>query len=176
MAGVDEDLNAISTVNDDGASSPSMDGSELLDFLDVPLRDPVTIRGAGNVTVFGLSNRFDTEFPSALTGRVAPEEFQESLQQINAVLKKTLPVNVKWLFCGCICCCCTLGCSLWPVVYLSKRSRVAIEKLLDWQNSHLYNKLGLHLKLAKQRCSTSAMIEYVLLVEFVPRLQIHRPD
>ena len=51
MAGVDEDLNAISTVNDDGASSPSMDGSELLDFLDVPLRDPVTIRGAGNVTV-----------------------------------------------------------------------------------------------------------------------------
>ena len=70
---------------------------------------------------FGLSNRFDTEFPSALTGKVAPEEFHETLQRVNSVLKKTLPLNVKWLFCGCICCCCTLGCSLWPVVCLSKR-------------------------------------------------------
>nr|CAG4650549.1 EOG090X0FHK [Sida crystallina] len=145
-------------------------------FTDTPLRDPVVIRGAGNVTVFGLSNRFDTEFPSALTGKLAPEEFHDSLYRINAVLKKTLPVNVKWLFCGCICCCCTLGCSLWPVVCLSKRSRHAIEKLLDWENNHLYNKLGLHWQLSKQRCDSSAMVEYVLLIEFIPRLQIHRPD
>ena len=41
--------------------------------------------------------------------------------RINSVLRKALPVNVKWLFCGCVCCCCTLGCSLWPVICLSKR-------------------------------------------------------
>jgi len=38
--------------------------------------DPIIIRGAGNITVFGLSNRFDTEFPPSLHSRVAPEEFK----------------------------------------------------------------------------------------------------
>lgn len=70
---------------------------------------------------FGLSNRFDTEFPNGLVSRVAPEEFKATVLRVNSVLKKTLPVNVKWLFCGCVCCCCTLGCSLWPVICLSKR-------------------------------------------------------
>ncbi|KAF0039844.1 hypothetical protein F2P81_008079 [Scophthalmus maximus] len=32
--------------------------------------EPVVMRGAGHITVFGLSNRFDTEFPSVLTGKV----------------------------------------------------------------------------------------------------------
>ncbi|ETE70848.1 Cysteine-rich hydrophobic domain 1 protein, partial [Ophiophagus hannah] len=70
---------------------------------------------------FGLSNRFDTEFPSVLTGKVAPEEFKTSIGHVNACLKKNLPVTVKWLLCGCLCCCCTLGCSLWPAVCLNKR-------------------------------------------------------
>lgn len=70
---------------------------------------------------FGLSNRFDAEFPSGLVSRVAPEEYKATVMRVNSVLKKTLPVNVKWLFCGCVCCCCTLGCSLWPVICLSKR-------------------------------------------------------
>ncbi len=56
------------------------------------------------------------------------------------------------------------------------QSRHALEKLLDWENNHLYRKLGLHWQLAKERCDTSAMVEYVLLIEFIPRLQIHRPD
>jgi len=174
MASTNEDLNAISTVNDYGSQSFLPDDEECFDS--VPPKDPVVVRGAGNVTVFGLSNRFDAEFPSALTGKVAPEEYHDSLQRINSVLKKTLPVNVKWLFCGCICCCCTLGCSLWPVVCLSKRTRHALEKLLDWENNHLYTKLGMHWRLSKQRCDSSTMIEYVLLVEFIPRIQIHRPD
>nr|CAG4638109.1 EOG090X0FHK [Chydorus sphaericus] len=179
MTNITEDLNAISTVHEEGPLGLHSDNGEWVDLIPhsrEPLRDPVAIRGAGNVTVFGLSNKFDIEFPSALTGKVAPEEFSETLQRVNSVLRKTLPVNVKWLFCGCICCCCTLGCSLWPVVCLSKRTRHALEKLLEWENSHLYSKLGLHWKLSKQRCDSSAMVEYVLLVEFVPRLQIHRPD
>lgn len=57
----------------------------------------------------------------ALVLQVAPEEFKTSISRVNACLRKNLPVNVKWLLCGCLCCCCTLGCSLWPVVCLNKR-------------------------------------------------------
>ena len=53
--------------------------------------------------------------------QVAPEEYHATVTSINALLKKMMPVNVKWLLCGCICCCCTLGCSLWPVICLNKR-------------------------------------------------------
>lgn len=138
--------------------------------------DSVLIRGAGNFTVFGLSNKFDTEFPQALSAKVAPEEFAASMKRINGVLKKTLPMNMKWLLCGCLCCCCTLGCSMWPVVCLTKRTQHLIEKVLDWENSHLYHKLGLHWKLSKQRSDSNSMTEYVLLLEFIPKLPIHRPD
>lgn len=139
--------------------------------------DPIVIRGAGNVTVFGLSNRFDTEFPAgSLHARVAPEEFKATVTRVNATLRKTLPVNVRWLFCGCLCCCCTLGCSMWPVICLSKRTRHQLEKLLDWENSHLYNKLGLRWRLARQRCDSTLMMEYVLLIEFIPKQQIYKPD
>uniref|UniRef100_A0A8C1XV45 Golgin subfamily A member 7/ERF4 domain-containing protein n=1 Tax=Cyprinus carpio TaxID=7962 RepID=A0A8C1XV45_CYPCA len=103
--------------------------------------DPVVVRGSGHVTVFGLSNKFESEFPSALTGKVAPEEFKASINRVNSCLRKALPVNVRWLLCGCLCCCCTLGFSLWPVICLSKRTRRSIEKLLEWENSRLYHKV-----------------------------------
>uniref|UniRef100_T1HPE1 Uncharacterized protein n=6 Tax=Reduviidae TaxID=27479 RepID=T1HPE1_RHOPR len=61
--------------------------------------DPVVVRGTGNMTVFGLSNRFDLEFPNGLVSRVAPEEYKATVSRVNNVLKKTIPVNVKWLFC-----------------------------------------------------------------------------
>lgn len=138
--------------------------------------DPIVIRGAGNMTVFGLSNRFNVQFPAGLVSRVAPEEFKATILRINAVLKKTLPVNVKWLFCGCVCCCCTLGCSLWPVICLSKRTQHTLNKLLEWENSHLYHKLGLHWRLSKQQCDSNSMMEYVLLIEFIPKTPIYRPD
>ncbi|KAM9373909.1 cysteine-rich hydrophobic domain-containing protein 1 isoform 2-T2 [Phaethornis superciliosus] len=118
--------------------------------------DPVAVRGAGHITVFGLSNKFDTEFPSVLTGKVAPEEFKTSISRVNTCLRKNLPVNVKWLLCGCLCCCCTLGCSLWPVVCLNKRTRRSIQKLLEWENNRLYHK--------------------VILIEFLPKYPIFRPD
>lgn len=61
------------------------------------------------------------QFPSSLIGKVAPEEFKARISRVNSCLKKNLPVNVRWLLCGCLCCCCTLGCSMWPVICLSKR-------------------------------------------------------
>ncbi|XP_042145549.1 cysteine-rich hydrophobic domain-containing protein 2-like [Ixodes scapularis] len=137
--------------------------------------EPMVIRGAGNMTVIGFSLRFMTHPPAILTAAVAPEEFKATMVRINSVLRRTLPVNVKWLFCGCLCCCCTLGCSLWPVVCLSKRMRHSIEKVLDWENSHLYHNVGLHWKLGKKWCDSNSMMEYMLLVEFIPKLAIHRP-
>nr|XP_009942870.1 PREDICTED: cysteine-rich hydrophobic domain-containing protein 1 [Opisthocomus hoazin] len=131
---------------------------------------------AVNLRRFGLSNKFDTEFPSVLTGKVAPEEFKTSISRVNACLRKNLPVNIKWLLCGCVCCCCTLGCSLWPVVCLNKRTRRSIQKLLEWENNRLYHKLGLHWKLSKRKCETSNMMEYVILIEFLPKYPIFRPD
>lgn len=138
--------------------------------------DPVVVRGSGHVTVFGLSNRFESEFPSALTGKVAPEEFKASINRVNSCLKKTLPVNVRWLLCGCLCCCCTLGFSLWPVICLSKRTIRSIEKLLEWENNRLYHKLCLHWRLSKRKCETNNMMEYVILIEFLPKIPIFRPD
>lgn len=138
--------------------------------------DPVAVRGSGHVTVFGLSNKFEAEFPSALTGKVAPEEFKASINRVNSCLKKTLPVNVRWLLCGCLCCCCTLGFSLWPVICLSKRTRRSIEKLLEWENNRLYHKLCLHWRLSKRKCETNNMMEYVILIEFLPKIPIFRPD
>ncbi|XP_010166785.2 cysteine-rich hydrophobic domain-containing protein 1, partial [Antrostomus carolinensis] len=112
----------------------------------------------------------------ALLLQVAPEEFKTSIGRVNACLRKNLPVNVKWLLCGCLCCCCTLGCSLWPVVCLNKRTRRSIQKLLEWENNRLYHKLGLHWKLSKRKCETSNMMEYVILIEFLPKYPIFRPD
>ncbi|XP_045851808.1 cysteine-rich hydrophobic domain-containing protein 1 isoform X4 [Meles meles] len=118
--------------------------------------DPVLVRGAGHITVqesfwsgagpcqgclqdkmcqellwmdaclvgFGLSNKFDTEFPSVLTGK----------------------------------------------------TRRSIQKLLEWENNRLYHKLALHWKLTKRKCETSNMMEYVILIEFLPKYPIFRPD
>lgn len=166
---------AILTAQGDSGHS-DLDGGPLYSNALQLVPDPIVIRGAGNITVFGLSNRFDTDFPPALHARVAPEEFKATVSRVNATLRKNLPINVRWLFCGCLCCCCTLGCSMWPVICLSKRTRNQMEKLLDWENSHLYNKLGLRWKLTRQRCDSTLMMEYVLLIEFIPKQQIYRPD
>uniref|UniRef100_A0AAQ4P2N7 Cysteine-rich hydrophobic domain 2 n=1 Tax=Gasterosteus aculeatus aculeatus TaxID=481459 RepID=A0AAQ4P2N7_GASAC len=108
--------------------------------------------------------------------QVAPEEFKASINRVNGCLRKTLPVNVRWLLCGCLCCCCTLGFSLWPVICLSKRTRRSLEKLLEWENSRLYHKLCLHWRLSKRKCETNNMMEYVILIEFLPKIPIFRPD
>ncbi|PFX33397.1 cysteine-rich hydrophobic domain-containing protein 2-like [Stylophora pistillata] len=138
--------------------------------------EPVVIRGVGHMTVFGLNSKFDAEFQQPLSAKVAPEEYKATVTRVNRVLSKTMPVNVRWLLCGCICCCCTLGMSMWPVVCLNKRTRHSINKVLDAENNHLYHKLGLHWRLNKQKCNSSNMMEYVLLVEFLPKEQILRPD
>ncbi|KAJ1061259.1 hypothetical protein K5549_012282 [Capra hircus] len=142
--------------------------------------DPVVVRGSGHVTVFGLSNKFESEFPSSLTGKVAPEEFKASINRVNSCLKKNLPVNVRWLLCGCLCCCCTLGCSMWPVICLSKRTRRSIEKLLEWENNRLYHKVSTTEDSSSNKeagVETRGKIDYnVILIEFLPKTPIFRPD
>jgi hypothetical protein len=118
---------------------------------------------------FGLSNRFDTEFPSGLHARVAPEEFKATVTRVNVTLRKNLPVNVRWLFCGCLCCCCTLGCSMWPVICLSKRVRNA-----TWRFSTLFDALWRYLTLfyAIRRYSIvlDALTHFKSRILYVPSL------
>ena len=166
------------------SNTPSSAGNSPTDLLEVPQvldypsNEPIVIRGNGNMTLFGLSNTFNGEFPSVLVGRVSREEFEASLSRVNHLLRQHHSTNAKLLLLGCLCCCCSLGCSLlWPTLALSKRTRTALEKLIASENHRLYNKLGLNWKLTKERChSNYAFMEYVLVIEFLPKLHLYQPD
>lgn len=138
--------------------------------------EPIIVRGAGDLSVFGLNNRFCPNYPAELVSRVAPEEYDATLNRINELVEQSLPVNLIWLFCGCIFCICTLGCSLWPVICLSKKTEKSIEKMLEIENISLYNKLGMQWSLIQRQNEASLLLEYALLLEFIPALQIYSPD
>ena len=70
-----------------------------------------------------MSSRFGTEFPSQLTGKLAPEELEETLRRVNFAISRTMNGHGRWLLCGLFFCCCTCGCSLLPTYYLSNRVR-----------------------------------------------------
>lgn len=86
---------------------------------------------------FGLSSRFDTDFPASLTGKLAPEELEETIQRINFTLRRTMRGHGRWLMCGLLFCCCTFGCSLWPMICLNSRVRYsftnAVNKLVYYR-------------------------------------------
>lgn len=116
---------------------------------------------------FGMNNVFSNDFPSELHGKLAPEEFQETISKVNNQLRRSMPTNLKWLLCGFICCCCTLGCSMWPAICVNRKVKRDIEKTLEVENSRLYYQLGLNWSLAKQRSSEPVvMMEYVSLFSF----------
>ncbi len=60
------------------------------------LIEPIIIRGAGHVTVFALNNKFDEEYPQALTHKVSRDEYQETIKRVNMILRKNVPNNFKW--------------------------------------------------------------------------------
>lgn len=155
-------------------SIPSGTDNELVEVPTGPT--PIIIRGKGNVTVFGLTNYFSTEFPNALHSRVAPEEYKETISHINCVVKKMETAVVRLLICGCLCCCCTLGFSLMPTVCITRKTRNMLEKVIEWENNRLYYKLGLRWKLSKEQCEGSSMVEYVLILEYLPKISIYQPD
>uniref|UniRef100_G1KK63 Cysteine rich hydrophobic domain 2 n=1 Tax=Anolis carolinensis TaxID=28377 RepID=G1KK63_ANOCA len=51
-------------------------------------------------------------------------------------------------------------------------TRRSIEKLLEWENNRLYHKLCLHWRLSKRKCESNNMMEYVILIEFLPKTPI----
>lgn len=163
---------------------PSSSLEQALDIVDLQPEpvvyqiEPIIIRGNGNLTLFGLSNSFNPEFPSALIGRVSKEEFELTMRRINSLLRDQQSLSAKLLVLGGLFCCCSFGFSLlWPSIALKKRSKASLEKLLAGENSRLYTKLGLNWKLAEQRCySNHAFIEYVLMIEFTPKINIYLPD
>lgn len=155
-----------------------LDDAEIISFTDanIIVKEPIVIRGAGNLTIFGVCNKFSEQFPSALNAKLAPEEFRDTIKQINSILNKELENSFKWLVVGSLFCCCTLGCSLLPVIYLNKKAKLCINKLLDIENHRLYNKLGLRWRLTKFKCNSNSLFEYVLLVEFLPLRSLYQPD
>ena len=136
------------------------------------------VAGEGNITLFGLSNMFSTDFPGMLIGRISKEEFQTSIGKINALLQEHHNTNVKLMLLGCLCCCCSLGCSLlWPTLALSKRTRSCLEKLLAEENERMYHKLGFNWRLSKKAChNNTAFMEYVLVIDYLPKLHMYHPD
>lgn len=140
--------------------------------------EPIVIRGNGNLLLFGLSNSFASDFPSALIGRVSREEFDRTMRHLNSLLRRQQSLSAKLLLFGSLCCCCSLGFSLvGPSIALRKRSKMSIEKFLANENHRLYYRLGLNWRLAEQRCfSNHAFIEYAILIEFTPKINLYQPD
>uniref|UniRef100_A0A5K3F2G8 Erf4 domain-containing protein n=1 Tax=Mesocestoides corti TaxID=53468 RepID=A0A5K3F2G8_MESCO len=139
--------------------------------------EPIIVRGNGDITIFGMNNVFNSDFPSELHGKVAPEEFQETISKVNCQLRRSMPTNLKWLLCGFICCCCTLGCSMWPAICVNRKIKRNIEKALESENARLYCQLGLNWSLAKQRSSEPVVLmEYVLRLDFIPKCSVYQPD
>ncbi|CAP33507.2 Protein CBR-TAG-266 [Caenorhabditis briggsae] len=140
-------------------------------------KDPIVIRGVGNITVFGMNSRFNTEYPPELTGYIAPEELSATLSRVNSVLKRHVQTSSRWLLCGLAFCCCSLGCSMWPVICLNRRTVIALEKCLDHENVSLYHKLGLHWSLARRPTEPSdRLTEYVLELKILPKAALNIPD
>ncbi len=138
--------------------------------------EPIIIRGDGNLTIFGIFNRFSVDFPSKLSAKLAPEEYHDSINKINKILKKELSHNLKWFLFGSICCCCTLGCSLIPVIYMNKKAKLLINKLLMIENERLFKKLGLKWSLTKVKCNNSSLAEYVICIDIIDKIQLYSPD
>ena len=176
--GTSNSLNSVSMISLNNIAANSVEntntGNNYLSGIIV--KDPVLIRGAGNITIFGVSNRFSEQFPTQLNAKLAPEEFKDTIKQINNILNKELANSLKWLVFGSIFCCCTLGCSLLPVIFMNKKARLSINKLLEMENQRLYLKLGLKWRLAKIKCNSNALLEYVLLIEFLPTILLYQPD
>ncbi len=72
------------------------DSHDLLPTYLPRLVEPIIIRGAGHVTVFALNNKFDEEYPQALTHKVSRDEYQETIKRVNLILRKNVPINFKW--------------------------------------------------------------------------------
>ncbi|VDM82823.1 unnamed protein product, partial [Strongylus vulgaris] len=118
---------------------------------------------------FGLNSRFDTDFPSELIGRVAPEELSDTLGRINNVLKRHVQMSSRWLLCGKMTFISNLNSAPFQTV-------TAVEKTLDHENICLYHKLGLHWRLVKRPVDGSRLTEYVLELQTLPKVQLMLPD
>ena len=73
------------------------DTTDLIPMYLPRIAEPIVIRGAGHITVFALNNKFDEEYPAALTHKVSRDEFHETIRRVNTILRKNVPNNFKWL-------------------------------------------------------------------------------
>ncbi|KAJ8983761.1 hypothetical protein NQ317_006093 [Molorchus minor] len=139
-------------------------------------KEPVIIRGDGNITVFGLNNHFPLDMPCKLISLVAPDEYKYTIYIVNRILQKRLSYNIKLLFCACLCFCCTLGMSTCPSLAFNRITKNEVMSLLNKENKRIYNYLGLHWSLEKQHFGPIPIIEYVLQIDFINKPRLSTPD
>ena len=116
-------IEVVERIEEDTHPVAPLDNYIDMSLIQTTVPDPLRLRGIGGTTVFGVSSRFDDEYPSQLNGKVAREEFGVTIHRVNALVQKSVPLAFKCLFVGCLCCCCTAGLSLGPAVILNKRVR-----------------------------------------------------
>lgn len=67
-----------------------------------------------------------------------------------------------------------MGLSLFPAMCASRKAKQALREVAEFENDRLYHKLGLNWRLARNRQET--LVEYILVVEFLPRLYLNKPE
>lgn len=138
--------------------------------------DPIIIRPNGNVTLFGLSNKFNLEMPNKLLSVIAPDEYRNTIRKINRILKYRISLNFKIFLCSCLCCCCTCGLSLFPSIIMNNHTKEMIRNVLNEENERIYHKLGLHWSFSRHTYGSVPVIEYVILINFLEKDKIYSPD
>lgn len=139
-------------------------------------KEPIIIQGDGNITIFGLNNHFKTDMPNKLASFLARDEFKHTIHKINRVLRRKMSYNIKLLFCGCLCFCCTLGLSACPSVALNSHVKKQIRNILEKENKRIYNQMGLNWSFVKQNSGAMPMVEYVLQIDFITKPKMCIPD
>ncbi|XP_050311664.1 cysteine-rich hydrophobic domain-containing protein 1-like [Anthonomus grandis grandis] len=133
----------------------------------------ILIRGDGRYVVYGIHSHYKLDLPPKLKSQLAPEEFQYTVGQINALLANKIPKNFITLLGGCSLCLCSAGLTLGPSLLFNKIIKKKIKRILDKENKRMYNGLGMHWSLVKEKFGLT--VEYGLLVEFIQKAELS-PD
>lgn len=138
--------------------------------------DPIIIRPNGNMTLFGVNNRFSMDMPAKLLSVVAPDEYKLTIKKINKILKQRMQLTFKIFLCSCLCCCCTCGLSLFPSIVMNNHTKEIVKEVLEQENERIYHKLGIHWSYSPHTYGPIPMVEYVIVINFLEKERIYCPD
>ncbi|KAI0989404.1 hypothetical protein GJ496_010520 [Pomphorhynchus laevis] len=141
---------------------------------DTPL--PVVIRGLGRSSLITSKRGFNEEYHPMLIGKLSSDDFLHIVRMVNIIIRNSYTNYCQRMLFGITCCCCSCGMSLIPLLQRTTRARKSIENVLKTENARLYQKLGLEWKLEYRLSPTGQYFEYVLLIAFIPPLNMFTLD